>query len=93
MMATSVESRALDIHHDLFGVEGIVVVGVVSVDRARRHKALFVGGDRIGQRLDRRLTHLRVIEVQFAVLGDDVLAATGDYEIVEPRVGVVTGRV
>jgi hypothetical protein len=28
--------RALDIHDDLFGVEGVVVVGVVSVDRSRR---------------------------------------------------------
>jgi hypothetical protein len=53
--------RALDIHDDLFGVEGIVVVGVVPVDRPRRHKAFLVGGGRIGQRLDHRLTHLRVV--------------------------------
>jgi len=39
------------------------------------------------------LRTFRVIEVQFAVLGDDVLAAIGDYEIVEPRVRVVADRV
>jgi len=57
--------RALDIHDDLFGVEGVIVVGVVPVDCPRRHKAFLVGGGRIGQRLDRRLAHLWIVEVQF----------------------------
>ena len=80
--------RTLDIHDDLLGVEGVVVVEIVPVGRPRRHKAFLVGGRRIGQHLDRRFAHLRVVEVQSAVLGDDVLTAIGDQEIVGPCVAV-----
>ncbi len=69
-------------------MKGVVVVRVVPVDRARRHKAFLVGGGRIGHRLDHRLLHFRVVEVQFAVLADDVLAAIGDHEIIEHVVGI-----
>ena len=74
-------------------MEGIVVIGVVPIDRPRRHKAFLVGRRRISQRLERRLAHLRVVEMQLAVIGDDVLAAIGDQERVEQGVGVVAGRV
>ena len=38
--------------------------------------------------MERRLAHLRVVEVQFAVLGDDVLAAIGDQELIEEGVAI-----
>ena len=69
-------------------MEGVVVIGVVPIDRPRRHKAFLVGRRRISQHLDRRFAHLRVVEVQLAVLGDDVLTAIGDQEIVGPCVGI-----
>ena len=70
-------------------MKGVVVVGVVPVERARRHKALFVGARHEFESHDRGFLHLRVVEVQLAILGDDVLAATGDQEIIEQLIGVV----
>jgi hypothetical protein len=69
-------------------VKGVVVVGVVPIDRTGRHEAFLVGRGRIGQRLDRRLAHLRIVEVQFPVLGDDVLTSIGNQEIIECAVGI-----
>src|SRR5437667_2955405 len=71
-------------------MKGIVVVGIVPVDRARRHKSFLVGDGGIGQRLDRRLAYLWIVEMQFAVFGDDVLAAIGDQEIVENVIRIVS---
>src|SRR5437868_3714666 len=70
-------------------MEGVVIVGIVPVDRAGRDKAFLVGGSGIGQRLDRRLAYLRVVEMQFAVFGDDVLSAIGDQEIIEYVIRIV----
>jgi hypothetical protein len=61
--------RAVEVHHDSLGVKGVVVIGIVSVDRTRRHKAFLVGSRRVDQRLDRRLFHSQVVEVQPAVVG------------------------
>ena len=81
--------RAIEVHYDLFGVKGVVIVGVVPVDRAGRYKPFLIGGGRIGQRLDRRLTNFRIIEVQLAVSCDDVLAAIGDQKVIEHVVRIV----
>ncbi len=85
--------RAVEIHHDLLAVKGVVVVGIVPVDRPRRHKALLIGGGGVGQRIERRLAHLRVVEMQFAVIGDDVLPTIGDQERVEQRVAIIASGV
>jgi hypothetical protein len=45
-------------------------------------------GRRVGHRFDRRLADLWIIEVQLAVLGDDVPAAVSVQEIVEHVVRV-----
>src|SRR6202048_2366142 len=71
-------------------MKGVVVVGVVPIDRARGHEALLVGGGRISERLDRRLAHLWIVEVQFAVSGNDVLTSVSSQEIIERAVGIGT---
>ena len=38
--------------------------------------------------MERRLAHLRVVEVQLAVFGDDVLTAVGDQELIEEGVAI-----
>jgi hypothetical protein len=81
--------RAIEVHYDLFGVKGVVIVGVIPVDRAGRYKPFLIGGGRIGQRLDRRLTNFRIIEVQLAVSCDDVLASIGDQKIIERVVRII----
>ena len=70
-----------------------VVVGVVPVDRPRRYEAFLVGGGRISHRLYRRLLDVRIVDMQFAVLGDDVFPSIGDQEVIEQRVRIVPGRV
>ena len=65
--------RAVEIHHDLFGMKGVVIVGVVPVDRARRHIAFLIGGGRIGQRLDRRFAHFGSSRCSLPSSRDDVL--------------------
>src|SRR5205814_8286014 len=52
--------RAVEIHGDLLGVTGVVVVGVVPVDRAGRHEALLVGCRRIAQQIGRASCRERV---------------------------------
>ena len=79
---------AVEIHHDLLGMEGVIVVGVAPAQRARRHIAFLVGGGDVGQRLDHRLLHLGIVEMRLAVRRDDVVAAVGDQEVVEGVVSV-----
>src|SRR3984893_11673784 len=43
----------------------------------------------MGQRLDPRLAYFGIVEVQFPIFGNDVLAAIGDQEIVEQVVRIV----
>jgi hypothetical protein len=59
-------------------VKGVVVVGVVPVDRPRRYEAFLVGSGRISDRLDRRLLYRRIVDMQLAVLGDDVFPPLRD---------------
>src|SRR6202040_3529109 len=47
------------------------------------------GGGRIGERLDRRLADLWIVEVQFAVPGDDILTSVSNQKIIERAVGIV----
>jgi hypothetical protein len=49
-----------------------------------------VGGGWIGERLGRRLFHLRIVEVQFAVRCDDILTSVSNQKIVERAVGIDT---
>ena len=75
-------------------MERVVVVGIVPVDAARRYVAFLV---RCGQPLDRLGgggPHLRVLGVELAVRGHEVLAAIGDQEGVEggDRVDPVGGQ-
>src|SRR5712691_10829643 len=69
-------------------MEGVVVVGVVPVDHARRHIAFFKGGGECLDRLDRRLANLRVLGVQFTVGRDQALAAIGHQERLKEDTGV-----
>ena len=69
-------------------MESVVVVGVVPIDRTRRHEALLVRSRRIFQRLEYRLSYLRIVEVQLAILRDEAAAAIGDCEVVEDIVGI-----
>ena len=81
--------RAVEIHHEQLGVVGVVVVGVIPAQRLRRHVATFV---EVGHELDRvdcRLAHLRIVDVNLAVLGDEILAVVGDHEVIEEIVAVV----
>src|SRR5208282_3932692 len=91
MIATSVEIVP-SISMTLLRMEGVVVVGVVPVDRIGRYETFLVGGSRVGQRLDHRLLHRPVVEVEPAVLCDDVLAAIGDQELVELIDSIDSGR-
>src|SRR5437879_4679521 len=80
--------RPVDIHHHELGVEGVVVVRVIPVDRARRHVAVAIGAAEVSGRLDGRLLDLRVVEMQLAVPGDDVLTAIGQEKRHEEVVGI-----
>jgi hypothetical protein len=62
-------------HHDLFGIEGVVVVDIAPVDRTRRYVTLL---ERRGQPLqcyDCGLAHLRVVRLPLAVKRNDRIAA------------------
>ena len=79
---------AVEIHHDLLGVESVVVVGVAPAQRPRRHVAFLVGRGDVGERLDHGLLDLGIVEMTLAVRRDDVVAAVGDQEVVEGVVAV-----
>src|SRR5262245_43279694 len=85
---SSVEIVSIQIHNDLFGVERIVIVGVVPTQRAGGDVAFLVSRGDVGQRLDHRLLDLRIVEMRPAVVRDDPLAAMGDQEVVEQCVAV-----
>ena len=85
--------RAVEIHDDLLRMKGVIVVGVVPIDRPRRYEAFLVGGGRISHRSYRRLLDLRVVDMQLAVFGDDAFPSIGDQEVIEQRVRIVPGRV
>src|SRR4051812_18801250 len=69
-------------------MEGIVVVGIVPIDRARWHEAALVGCGDIVQRPNYRFSHLRVIGMKPPLLSYDVLSAISDQEIIEEGVWI-----
>src|SRR4051812_43206588 len=70
-------------------MERIVIVGIVPVDRARRHKTLLVGARRKLNSLDDRFLDLRIIYIQFSVLVDNIAAAISGQEIIENVVWII----
>src|SRR4051812_42478790 len=73
-------------------MERIVVVGVVPVDRARRHKTLLVSARRKLSSLDDRFLDLRIIYIQFSILVDNIAAAISGQEIIENIVWIIAIR-
>src|SRR6185312_3022274 len=69
-------------------MEGVVVVCIAPAQRLGRYVALLVSVGQVGDGLDRRLAHLRVVSVQPAIRRDHI-APVGEYEMLEQSVTVV----